>query len=112
MILLTTPIDTGALDEDYTHVRVQHFTFNREHKCITFEVAQGYLVDAKFTEGQHSVRKMLEIVDRPYLETPTADYTEMVGGSYGDEGVLLYDGVSATLDAWLLDNEHYVGTSV
>lgn len=120
MIQLTTPVSTGDLDEDYTHVRINRFTLDRRANSIQMDVELGYLDGGEFVVGQYSSRKLFEIHDYPaqgeegdpdYTPGSTA-YTDLVGGNYGHTDVLLYDDVSTTLYQWLIDNGHYAGSIV
>jgi len=119
---LTSAIQVGDLDvENYTHVQISSFLFDRRKSCITLEVVEGYLdEDDNFVEGKHSRPSKFLIKDLPQEGTEGEDryspadpqYSTMVGGTNGESGELVYNTVANALYQWLIDNGHYAGTIV
>lgn len=105
-LLLTTPLDMGAVDVDYTHVKVIAFSVNLVGDFLEISVAHG----TEDGEGDFIVGKRVGGVTHKGYELRGADYVTILSKVTSAAGVLIYDEVARELYQWLIDNGHFVGT--
>lgn len=117
---LTTPIDCGDLDTDYTHVKVSQFLVSIKNSEVSFHIMVGYMSGDDFVEGKFKASQIEDKKDHfvirnipAYGEDPAdPQYDNFIGGAYGHDGVLLYDDVASEIYQWLIDNNEYAGAIV
>ena len=105
---LTTALDMGAIDADYTHVKILNFLLHSEGEFIEMVVAHG-TVDGG---GAFTVGKRVAGVTPSHFRIEGADYATIVSAVTSDTGVPIYNEVARELYQWLIDEGHYIGTIV
>ena len=53
-LTLTTPIDTGAIDDDYSTIKIRSLTIDIVNNRVQYEAVKGYMQDDEFVMGKLS----------------------------------------------------------
>lgn len=102
---LSTPISVGDLNSHgLTHMRIQRFLLDLAQGNLIFTVWHGYM------DGENFVPSPLKNPESYTIDGEA--FVEMIGGTMGHDGVLVYDDAAAALYQWMIDNGHAVGTIV
>lgn len=106
-IQLTTALDMGAVDDDYTHVKIMEFTHDALESAILLTVQHGTLSGQTFVRG-----KKIPNTTQKTFKVTGQDYTDLVAELPANTTETLYAQVAKALYQWLIDNGHYAGTIV
>ena len=106
-IQLTTPLNMGALDSPYQHVRIVEFDVNIASQTITLVVQYGNLVSSAWTNGLAIEGKTVQ-----RFTITGSDYTTLTSSVSAAAGELYYDKIAALLYQWLITKGYYAGTIV
>lgn len=115
---LTSPISTGDLsDNSLTHVKVNRFRVDVEHKRLEFGVRFGYYEGASWVEGEYQPRVRHTFIIRDGTPEEGDDeamaFTDLMNASTPlNLEERHYDGVARSLYQWLIDNDHFEGSIV
>src|SRR5690349_2582505 len=104
-LLLDTPLDMGAVDSDYTHIRIM--TFFKAGDYIQITVQHGTMDGSNFIPGM----VISGITDKKFT-IEGSEYTTIVSTLTSDVGVPVYNEVTNALYQWLISKGHYAGTII
>lgn len=104
---LTTPLDMGAVDDDYTHVKIMQFGHDSLEGSIEMTLLHGTMSGNDFVRG----KKIPNTTQKTFRVTGQ-DYIDLVSELPANTTETLYDQVAEKLYQWLIDNGHYAGTIV
>jgi hypothetical protein len=106
-ILLTTPLNMGAVDTNYTHAQIVEMRLDSLQKRITLICRHGTVSAGVFTAG-----KLVDGITSKVIACENGDYTTMVAKTTSAQGAYIYNEVARELYLWLIAQGHYAGTIV
>ena len=104
-LLLDIPLNMGAVDVNYTHIKIMNFTHN--YNAIYLVVQHGTMSGNNFVQGKN----ISDVTIRSFA-IQSDDYATIIATLTSATGVPIYDEVASTLYQWLIDKGHYSGTIV